>query len=85
MHGHNTKLTKKDEPFVWTDECTQAIQKLKQIVGSDPVLKRPNHNKPFTLKVDASQYALGAVLLQHNEKGRLQPIGYYSKTLIPAK
>ena len=42
-----TKLTKKDEPFVWTDECTQAIRKLKQIVGSDPVLKRPDHDRPF--------------------------------------
>ena len=34
-----TKLTKKDEPFVWTNECTQAIRKLKKIVSSDPVLK----------------------------------------------
>jgi hypothetical protein len=59
-----TKLTKKDEPFVWTDECTQAIRKLKKIVGSDPVLKRPDHDRPFTLECDVSQYALGAVLSQ---------------------
>ena len=80
-----TKLTKKDEPFVWTSECTEAIQKLKRIVSSDLVLKRPNHNKPFTLECDASQYALGAVLSQCNDKGKLQPVGYYSKTLIPAE
>ena len=54
-------------------------------MGSDPVLKRPDHDKPFTLKCDASQYALGSVLSQHNNKGRLQPVGYYSKTLIPAE
>ena len=59
-----TKLTKKDEPFVWTNKCTQAIRKLKQIVSSDLVLKRPNHDKLFTLECDASQYALGAVLSQ---------------------
>ena len=70
---------------MWTNECTQAIQKLKQIVSSDPVLKRPNHDKPFTLKCDASQYALGAVLSQRNDKGKLQTMGYYSKTLIPAE
>ena len=31
-------LTKKDVPFVWTPECTQAICTLKAIVSSDPVL-----------------------------------------------
>ena len=51
----------------------------------DPVLIRPDHTKPFILKVDASQYARGAVLSQRNEKGRNQPIGYFSKTLIPAE
>jgi hypothetical protein len=36
-------LTKKDTPFVWTPECTQAIRTLKRIVSSDPVLRRPDH------------------------------------------
>ena len=36
-------LTKKDVPFVWTPECTDAICKLKAIVSSDPVLRQPNH------------------------------------------
>ena len=80
-----TKLTKKDKPFVWTNKCTQAIRKLKQIISSDPVLKRPDHDRLFTLECNASQYALGAVLSQRNDKGKLQPVGYYSKTLIPAK
>jgi Reverse transcriptase (RNA-dependent DNA polymerase) len=33
-----TELTKKDTPFVWTSRCTTAIQRLKEIVLSDPVL-----------------------------------------------
>ena len=32
------RLTKKDVPFVWTPECTQAIRMLKKVVSSDPVL-----------------------------------------------
>ena len=32
------RLTKKDVPFVWMLECTQAIRMLKKIVSSDPVL-----------------------------------------------
>jgi hypothetical protein len=46
---------------------------------------RPDYDAPFTLEVDASQYAIGAVLSQRNNKGRLQPIGFFSKTLIPAE
>ena len=36
-------LTKKDVPFLWTPECTEAIHKLKAIVTSDPVLWQPDH------------------------------------------
>ena len=80
-----TCLTKKDVPFEWTPACTQAIKELKAAVRSDPVLIRPDHAKPFTLEVDASQYALGAILSQKDEKGKMQPVGHYSKTLIPAE
>lgn len=62
-----------------------AIQKLKLLMGSDPVLMCLNHDRPFTLEVDTSQFTLGAVLSQCNDQGKLQLVGYYSKTLIPAK
>ena len=80
-----SNLTKKDVPFEWTPACTNTIRKLKAIIRTDPILRRPDHDKPFFLEVDASQYALGAVLSQKNEWGKLQLVGYFSKTLIPAK
>jgi RNase H-like domain found in reverse transcriptase len=46
-----------------------ALNELINIVTSDPVLHRPNYNLPFTLEVDASQYAMGAILYQPNDKG----------------
>jgi Reverse transcriptase (RNA-dependent DNA polymerase)/RNase H-like domain found in reverse transcriptase len=73
-----TELTKKDMPFVWTPQCTTAIQQLKEIVLSDPVLQQPHPAHPYTLEVDASQYAMGAILQQPDEAGRLCPIGYDS-------
>ena len=79
------QLTKKDVPFVWMPECTQAIRTLKRIVSSDPMLRRPDHEQPFELEVDASQYALGAILYQRNDGGKLQAVGYYSQTLNPAE
>ena len=80
-----THLIKKDIPFEWTLECTRAIQRLKAMVQSGWVLIRPDYSKPFTMKVNALQYALRATLYQKNDRSKLQPIGYYSKTLIPAE
>jgi RNase H-like domain found in reverse transcriptase/Integrase zinc binding domain len=80
-----TQLLKKDKKFEWTDECTAALNKLISIVTSDPVLHRPNYDLPFTLEVDASQYATGAILYQPNDQGQLCPVGYHSHTLNPAE
>jgi RNase H-like domain found in reverse transcriptase len=73
------ELTKKDAPFIWT-HCTAAIQQLKHIVLSDPVLRQPHPDQPYTLEVDALQYATGAILQQPDEAGRLRPVGYDSQT-----
>ncbi len=39
----------------------------------------------FELEVDASGYAVGAVLLQRKEDSKKHPIGYYSATLNKAQ
>jgi RNase H-like domain found in reverse transcriptase/Reverse transcriptase (RNA-dependent DNA polymerase) len=80
-----TQLLKKEKKFEWTDECTKALDELIRIVASDPVLHRPDYTKPFTVEVDASQYATGAILYQENDEGRLCPVGYHSHTLNPAE
>jgi RNase H-like domain found in reverse transcriptase len=63
------QLLKKEKKFKWMEECTAVLDKLIEIVTSDPVLHRPNYNCPFTLEVDASQYATGVILYQPNEQG----------------
>jgi RNase H-like domain found in reverse transcriptase/Integrase zinc binding domain len=80
-----TALTKKDIPFTWTPHCTAAIQWLKQIVLSDPVLQQPHPDRPYTLEVDASQYATGAILQQLDEAGCLHPVSYDSQTFNDAE
>jgi hypothetical protein len=42
-------------------------------------------NDQFDLEVDASGFAVGAVLLQKKEDGKRHPVGYYSATLNEAK
>jgi hypothetical protein len=51
----------------------------------EPVLAHPILTDPFELEVDASGFAMGAVLLQKKEDGKKHPIAYYSKTLSAAE
>ena len=37
--------------------------------------------QPFKLEVDASAFAVGAVLIQQDERGSRLHVGYFSKTL----
>ena len=61
------------------------MDSLKAKVTSTPVLQNPELDKQFEVEVDASGYAIGAVLLQHKEDGKKHPIMYYSATLNAAE
>jgi len=54
-------------------------------VTTEPVLAHAKLDDQFELEVDASGYAVGAVLLQWKEDGKKHPIGYYSATLNEAQ
>ena len=75
-----TNLTKKDEPFIWNEQCQKAFDQLKRQFLSAPVLRMPNPEQPFFLETDASAYATGGVLMQKDESGHLHPCGYLSQT-----
>ncbi|MDA0625131.1 RNase H-like domain-containing protein, partial [Acinetobacter baumannii] len=57
-------LLAKDTPFVFDDSCIQAFDKLKHLLTSTPIIRRPDWNLPFEIMCDASDYAIGAVLGQ---------------------
>ena len=59
-----TKLTKKDESYVWTKNREEAFQTPKQKLVTAPVLVHPDITKPFDVYCDASNVGLGYVLMQ---------------------
>jgi len=59
-----TQLTRKDQPFAWTDRCEESFLELKKKLTSAPVLVIPNASKPFEVFCDASHQGLGCVLMQ---------------------
>ncbi|GKA40976.1 reverse transcriptase domain-containing protein [Tanacetum coccineum] len=79
-----THLLEKNTPFIFSNECIQAFQTLKNKLTEAPILIAPNWDLPFELMCDASDYAIGAVLGQRHEK-HFRPIHYASKTMIEAE
>nr|GEX99442.1 reverse transcriptase domain-containing protein [Tanacetum cinerariifolium] len=79
-----TRLLKKDTPFIFSQECVVAFQTLKIKLTEAPILIAPDWNMPFELMCDASDYAIGAVLGQRQDK-HFRPIHYASKTMIEAE
>ena len=46
-----------------------------------PILRHPDFKCPFIVDTNASAYAIGAVLQQRDEKGKLHPIAFMLKTM----
>src|ERR1700744_989064 len=80
-----TILTKKDQEWMWTEEQECLFQTIKELIMSEPVLAHPELDQPFELEVDASGYAIGAVLLQRKKDNKRHPIAFYSATLTAAE
>src|SRR6202012_5540330 len=62
-----TMLTKKDVEWCWAEEQQQAMDTLKDLITSEPVLVHPHLDQPFELEVDTSGYTIGAVLMQRQK------------------
>ena len=62
-----TNLTRKEEPFVWTEKCESSFQFLKQKLMESPILRYPDPNLKYILFTDASKYAWAGVLTQEYE------------------
>ena len=74
------KLLKKDQRFVWNEECQMAFDKLKLALSSPPILALPNDNDLFILDTDASEFSIGCVLSQVQD-GDEKVIAYAGRTL----
>ena len=58
-----TKLTRKNEQFIWNGKCEESFQELKQRLIMTPVLSLPDDQGNFVIYSDASHKGLGCVLM----------------------
>lgn len=77
------KLCRKNIPFVWTEQCENSFQYLKDKLIKPPILQYPDfsENNAFILQTDASGIAVGSIL--SNSDGR--PVAYASRSLNKAE
>jgi hypothetical protein len=61
------------------------FEHLKKLICEEPVLIQPDQMKPFKVEVDASNYVVGAVLMQQDDKNVLHPVAFFSKTMNEAQ
>lgn len=74
-----TNLLKKNKSrLIWSEEAEQALNSIKGILTSPPVLANPDFSKQFVIESDASAVAAGAVLVQYQE-GVRRPIAFFSR------
>nr|GEY98236.1 reverse transcriptase domain-containing protein [Tanacetum cinerariifolium] len=68
-------FSKKIPPFIFSQECVVAFQTLKRKLTEAPILIAPDWDMPIELMCDASDFAIGAVLRQSQDKD-FRPIHY---------
>jgi len=71
-----TQLTKKDQPFSWTDECDVYFEDMKRRFTTAPILAIPDTTKMFEVYCYASYQGLRYVLMQEK-----RPVAYASRQL----
>jgi len=80
-----TRLTRKEVDWEWGDEQQMAFETLKTAMVTEPILQHFDLQRPITIKMDASDYAIGAICLQPDDNVTLHPVAYYSRKLKDPK
>ncbi|GKB96532.1 putative nucleotidyltransferase, ribonuclease H [Tanacetum coccineum] len=53
-----TDLLKKNQAWIWEEECQTTFKSLKKAVMKEPVLRLPDVTMPFELHTDASEFSI---------------------------
>jgi len=80
-----TALTSKEAVYVWGPEQQHAFEALKHALTSAPVLQVPNPAQPYSVFTDASDFGIGATLMQEDPDGHLHPVSFDSHRLTSAE
>ena len=78
------RLLEKDTKFYFDESCQKAFEEIKSRLVEAPIMAKPDWNREFEIICNASDFAIGAVLGQKDEKV-FKAIYYASKTFNEAQ
>ena len=65
VRTHNwRRLSKTETRFLWTEECQQEFEDIKNALCSARILAHPDYKLPFILTTAASCIGYGAILIE---------------------
>ena len=76
---------KKGPDFIWGETQQESFEAIQRAISNTKTLRHPDFTKEFYVQTDASDYAIGAVLLQDFGNGYLEPIEFGSRKFITAE
>lgn len=79
-----TELFRKGVAWEWSDAHQEAFETLKSKLTSAPALLLPDFDVPFYVVCDASDFAVGATLMQDQSNG-LQPVAFEGRKMSPTE
>jgi hypothetical protein len=71
---------KKKAPIKWADEMQKAFDKVRLLMAADALAAYPDHNKRFDIYTDASDFQLGACIIQEKRM-----VAYFSQKLTKSQ
>ena len=85
MPKHSTDFSRKESNESGEKPNKKFSGNLENKSARNQVLIQPDQKKQFKVEVNASNYAIGAVLMQWDEKNILHPVAFFSKTMNKAQ
>jgi hypothetical protein len=79
-----TRLTCKDAPWNFSDECQKSFETLKKAFTTAPILMYWMPNVPLIVEMDALDYAITGILSIVCLYSEIYPVVFYSRTLTPS-
>ena len=77
-------MLEKDTKFNFDESCHNSFEEIKSILVEAPIMEKPDWIREFEIMCDASDFTMGAVLGQKDEKV-FKAIYYASKTFNEAQ
>ncbi|KAG5869620.1 hypothetical protein JTB14_028278 [Gonioctena quinquepunctata] len=78
-----SELTRKNVAWNWTERHQESFETLKSLLMTAPILQQADEGKPFSIRTDASSFALGGV--GTGRRSRRTPCGICNRYLARAR